>query len=72
MVKGGATVRKIVADGYILGIGDKGDEITEKEYTAILEVINTKPVAPSGYTYKLKETLEWELCEEESREGYGK
>lgn len=58
-------MRKIVIDGYIVGVGDKGDEISKKEYLKILEVINNKPSAPTGYTYKLKDTLEWELCEQE-------
>lgn len=66
MGKGGAVVRKIVLDGYIVSVGNKGNEITEEEYGAILEAIENKPTAPIGYTYKLKDTLEWELCEAEA------
>ena len=69
MVKGGVSMRKIVIDGYIVSIGNKGNEITEKEYTAILEAINSKPITPKGYVYKLKDTLEWELCEAEQTGG---
>lgn len=69
MVKGGDNVRKIVVDGYIVSIGNNGKEITDEEYTAILEAINSKPTAPIGYVYKLKETIEWELCEAEKSGG---
>lgn len=69
MAKGGDNVRKIVVDGYIVSIGNNGKEITEEEYTAILEAINSKPTAPIGYTYKLKDNLEWELFEEEKTGG---
>ena len=69
MVKGGACVRKIVIDGYIVSIGDKGNKISEEEYTNILEAINNKPSAPIGYTYRLRENLEWELCEQEEAGG---
>lgn len=69
MVKGGAGMRKIVIDGYIVSIGNKGNEISKEEYAKILEAINNKPSAPIGYTYRLKDTLEWELCEQEEAGG---
>ena len=28
-----------------------------------------KPIAPKGYMYKLKDTLEWELCRAEQSGG---
>jgi hypothetical protein len=69
MAEGGAVMRKFVVDGYIVSIGNKGNEISKEEYTNILEAINNKPSAPAGYTYRLKDTLEWELCEQEESGG---
>lgn len=40
-----------------------GKEITESEYNSILETIRNRPAAPDGYTYRLTESLEWELYE---------
>ena len=40
-----------------------GNEITKKEYEHIRELINNKPIAPTGYGYKLTDALEWELYE---------
>ena len=56
---------KIIYNGYIqrIGIGDGGIEITEKEYQDLSSIIQNKPIADSGYGYKLKEDLIWELCE---------
>lgn len=54
-------MRKIVKDGYILGVGNVGDEITTEEYNAILNAVEHKPTAPEGYGYRLKDNLEWEL-----------
>jgi hypothetical protein len=64
MDKGGSAMRKIIVDGYIVGVGDKENEITTDEYNTILEIISNKPIAPTGYTYKLKDNLEWEICKE--------
>lgn len=40
-----------------------GMEITEPEYHKILEIIKNKPTAPTGYEYRLTDSLEWELHE---------
>jgi hypothetical protein len=54
------------ANGYIYGVSNKPiDEESKKIY----EIINTKPKAESGYDYRLKEDLTWELFKfPESRE----
>lgn len=56
---------KYISDKYIIGVGTGagGEEITEKEYNAILEKINNRPEAPEGYSYRLTTAMEWELCE---------
>lgn len=43
-----------------------GTQITEEDYTNILNMIRNKPTAPSGYSYRLTEKLEWELYESPS------
>ena len=40
-----------------------GKEITEAEYNRIKTIIDSRPVAPDGYGYRLTENLEWELYE---------
>lgn len=40
-----------------------GKEITEEEYYKILEIIKNKPTAPTGYEYRLTDSLVWELHE---------
>lgn len=62
-------MRKIVRDGYILGVGNIGNEITTEEYNAILNAVEHKPIAPDGYGYRLKENLEWELFKVEKGGG---
>lgn len=56
---------KTMMNGYIYSIstGCGGVEITEDEYHAITEVINSKPTAPDGYDYRLKADLTLELYE---------
>ena len=56
---------KIVTDGYItvIGTGNGGQIISKEEYESILEVIQSKPTPDSGYDYRLKEDLTWELYE---------
>ena len=52
--------------GYIRAIGTGivgGAEITETEYNEIRDIIRSKPAAPDGYSYRLTESLEWELYE---------
>lgn len=56
---------KYVNDKYIIGvgIGSGGEEITEQEYSTIIDKINNRPEAPEGYSYRLTTAMEWELCE---------
>lgn len=56
---------KIIVDGYLvaIGSGSGGTEITETEYNNLLDIIRTKPIAESGYDYRLKADLTWELHE---------
>lgn len=56
--------KKIEGD-YLLAIGTGagGEEISQEEYETILAVINSRPNAEPGYTYKLRTDLTWELCE---------
>jgi hypothetical protein len=61
-------VKTYIIDGYIVGISQDRGEDTE-EYNRIMNAIKSKPTAPEGYTYKLKETLEWELCKSEQSGG---
>ena len=46
-----------------IGTGSGGEEITEKEYETILSVIHNRPVPDTGYDYRLKSDLTWELVE---------
>ena len=57
--------KKITSDGYILGVAEieSGGNISKKEYDEITKVIHCIPTAPEGFYYRLKENLEWELCE---------
>lgn len=56
---------KIVEDGYIslVGTGSGDGEISREEYETILSVINNRPTAEAGFTYKLRTDLTWELHE---------
>lgn len=56
---------KVIEDGYIVAIatGADGEEIAKEEYDEIMSIIRNKPTAESGYDYKLKEDLTWELVE---------
>lgn len=54
--------KKYVSNGYIIGLG-AGEEISREEYGRILAAINSRPAAPDGCYYALKENLEWELTE---------
>ena len=57
---------KAVSEGYVIliGIGNGGMEITEPEYSSIMQKIQNKPTDPDGYAYKLRaDNLEWELVE---------
>lgn len=56
-----------IEDGYIHGVVEGVNEdnanITKEEYTKIKETIKNTPKAPDGFYYRLKDNLEWELCE---------
>jgi hypothetical protein len=56
---------KNIEDTYILAIGTGvgGEEITQEEYENILSVIRNRPVAETGYAYRLRTDLTWELVE---------
>lgn len=61
---------KIIDNGFIIGIGyGYGEKITESEFNEILHTVSNRPIAPTGFTYKLKaNTLEWELVEMPAQE----
>lgn len=54
-------------NGYIhsvvSGVSAANSIITEAEYIEIKTIIENMPTAPSGFGYRLKENLEWELYE---------
>lgn len=61
---------KSINNGYVLGIGigNVCTEITEAEYSTLLEVIRNKPMSENGYDYRLKTDLTWERCETHTNE----
>lgn len=54
-------------DGYIhgvvVGVNPNNANCTEAEYKSIKTILENAPVAPNGFYYRLKDNLEWELCE---------
>lgn len=56
---------KTVINGYIESIstGCGKAEITEGEYNTIKSMLAAPPTAKSGYDYRLKADLTWELYE---------
>lgn len=54
-------------NGYISGVVSGVDaaisNTTEEEYRTIKSMLEHAPDAPEGYYYRLRESLEWELCE---------
>lgn len=56
---------KEIKNGYIsaIGTGVGNVEITQDEYAEIMSVIQSKPVAETGYDYRLRTDLTWELVE---------
>ena len=55
---------KTVVDGIItsIGIGEHmGEEITADEYNHILGIVQSMPIAPDGYEYRLSTELDLEL-----------
>lgn len=56
---------KQIENDYLLSIGTGSghEEITAEEYEQILNTIRSKPTAETGYDYRLKADLTWELYE---------
>ncbi len=57
---------KYIKNGYIIGIStgtNTGEAITEEEYKTILDIIENRPQAEDGYTYRLTTSLDWVLEE---------
>ena len=56
---------KNIFNGYIVSVSTmQGQtEITKKEYDEILETIKIMPIAESGFGYRLKNNLTWEVFE---------
>ena len=56
---------KLIIGDYIIfiGTGTGGTEITEAEYTTILDIIHNKPPATETTDYRLKVDLTWEPYE---------
>lgn len=56
-----------IEDGYIhgvvMGVNAENANCTEEEYMSIKAILENTPTAPEGFYYRLKENLEWELCE---------
>ena len=60
-------MKKIVKDGIIIALSALyGADISDEEYREIYNVIQSKPSAPEGFEYRLKDTLEWELYKPEA------
>lgn len=58
---------QITKDGYLLtaayGGGTHGEEVTEEQYNEIIYAIQNRPTPQSGYDYRLRTDLTWELVE---------
>ena len=54
-----------IQDDYIaaLSTGSGGEEITQEEYEHVLSLVRSCPKADTGYQYRLKTDLTWELVE---------
>lgn len=54
-----------IQDNYIaaLSTGSGGEEITQEEYEHILSLVRSCPKADTGYQYRLRTDLTWELVE---------
>lgn len=53
-----------IENGYITGIGIASvGNISEAEYTQILDALQSRPTPPTGYDYRLRTDLTWELVE---------
>lgn len=56
---------KQTENGYIIaiGTGNGGEEITQEEYTKLLNHIKARPTPNEGYDYRLRIDLTWEEYE---------
>ena len=54
-----------IQDNYIaaLSTGSGGEEITQEEYEHVLSLVHSCPKADTGYQYRLRTDLTWELVE---------
>ena len=56
-----------IEDGYIhgvvKGVSEAHANISAEEYAEIKAILENTPIATDGFYYRLKESLEWELCE---------
>ena len=54
-------------DGYIhgvvVGVSAENANCTEEEYSKIKGILENAPTAQDGYYYRLRDNLQWELCE---------
>lgn len=63
--------KKVIIDGYILGVGKvkSNGNINEDEYIELTNLLGDIPISEPGYRYRLRaDTLEWELCEVQNDE----
>ena len=57
-------MKKIINNSYIIGLSEiTGEDISAEEKESILTAFNNRPAPPSGYSYRLKTDLTWELHE---------
>lgn len=59
---------KIIEDGFVAGFGTNGNEsvtaITEEEYNDLVDYFKTRPTAPSGKAYIMRDNpREWVLVD---------
>lgn len=49
--------------GITKGVAAENSNISKEEYEKIKSLLENTPTAPDGFYYRLKDNLEWELCE---------
>lgn len=56
---------KLSDGGYVkaFGVGLDGEEISAEEYAALNRIMAERPAADTGYAYRLRDDLTWELVE---------
>jgi hypothetical protein len=59
--------KKVVKDGYILGVGKvtAGGNIDEKEYNHLADIFHSVPETPDGFQYCLRVDETWELVKKD-------